>query len=79
MSIPNEYGALRAFLDPLTPLTCQEGVYLEKLSAKRLEQHQAEALHSALSQLLIPLVEAELARLKRNASVPHERLAAADL
>ncbi|MCF4975543.1 MULTISPECIES: hypothetical protein [Pseudomonas] len=52
---------------------------MEKLSAKRLEQHQAEALHSALSQLLIPLVEAELARLKRNASVPHERLAAADL
>lgn len=48
-------------------------------AVKRLDQHRAETLHSALSQLLIPLVEAEFARLERNASLPHVRLAAADL
>lgn len=48
-------------------------------AVKRLDQHQAETLHSALSQLLIPLVEAEFARLERNANLPHVRLAAADL
>ena len=46
-------------------------------AVKRLDQHQAETLHSALSQLLIPLVEAEFARLQRNASLPHVRIAAA--
>ena len=48
-------------------------------AVKRLDQYQAETLHSALSQLLIPLVEAEFARLERNACLPHVRLAAADL
>lgn len=48
-------------------------------AVKRLDQHQAETLHSALSQLLIPLVEAEFARLGHNACLPHVRLAAADL
>jgi hypothetical protein len=46
-------------------------------AVKRLDQHQAETLHNALSQLLIPLVEAEFDRLERNASLPHVRLGAA--
>lgn len=46
-------------------------------TVKRLDRQKAEALHSALSQLLIPLVEAEYARLERNASLPHARLASA--
>lgn len=46
-------------------------------AVKRLDQHQAETLHGALSQLLIPLVEAEFARLERNANLPHLRLASA--
>ncbi|WP_460408613.1 hypothetical protein [Pseudomonas amygdali] len=42
-------------------------------TVKRLDQKQAEALHSALSQLLIPMVEAEFARIARNADQPHLR------
>lgn len=42
-------------------------------AVKRLDQHQAETLHNALSQLLIPLVEAEFDRLERNANLPHVR------
>jgi len=166
---PNESGAFQAFLDPLTPLTCQEGVYLEKFSAavqarptrllsprdfnpentmtkpssvapipkievikkgalwevhwdyqegpaslilfnradylrgyidgaldilgidpdcvccasgvtgtvKRLTRHQADTLYGSLNQLLVPLVEAEFARLERLGALPHVRGAAA--
>lgn len=42
-------------------------------TVKRLDQKQAEALHSALSQLLIPMVEAEFARIARNTGLPHPR------
>ncbi|KWS91579.1 hypothetical protein BVY11_25595 [Pseudomonas amygdali pv. morsprunorum] len=42
-------------------------------TVKRLYQKQAEALHSALSQLLIPMVEAEFARIARNTDLPHLR------
>ena len=43
-------------------------------TVKRLDQEKAEQLHTALNQLLIPLVEAEHARLERNADLPHVRL-----
>ncbi|WP_273822670.1 hypothetical protein [Pseudomonas asplenii] len=47
-------------------------------AVKRLDQHQADTLHGALAQLLVPLVEAEFARLERQAVLPHVRLAAAN-
>ena len=48
-------------------------------TVKRLTQHQADTLYGALNQLLVPLVEAEFARLERLAALPHVRGAAAKL
>ncbi|WP_455827806.1 hypothetical protein [Pseudomonas kilonensis] len=46
-------------------------------TVKRLTQHQADTLYGALNQLLVPLVEAEFARLERLGALPHVRGAAA--
>lgn len=46
-------------------------------AVKRLDLNQAQTLHGALTQLLVPLVEAEFARLERNAELPHVRLVSA--
>lgn len=48
-------------------------------TVKRLTQHQADTLYGALNQLLVPLVEAEFARMERLADLPHLRAAAAEV
>lgn len=48
-------------------------------AVKRLDLHQAETLHTALSELLIPLVENEFARLIHNHGLPHVRLNSANV
>lgn len=48
-------------------------------TVKRLDERQAEMLHGALTQLLVPMVQAEHARLQAFAALPHVRLAIGNL